>query len=49
MTMNILTGEEARCILLAIDGEQLLPEGLRERLTKLQTGYDKRRLKKLRE
>lgn len=43
--MNILTGREAFEILQAIDGEQPLSPELRERLTKLQTGYDRRRIK----
>lgn len=44
---NVLSGREAFEILQAIDAEQPLSEELRERLTKLQAGYDRRRILKL--
>ena len=47
MPINILTAEEARCILMAVDGEQILPEAIRARLTRLQATYDKRRVQRI--
>lgn len=44
---NVLSGREAHEILQAIDAEQVLSEELRERLTRLQAGYDRRRIKAL--
>jgi len=46
---NVLTGREAFEILQAIDAEQVLSDDLRDRLTKLQEGYDRRRVAALQE
>jgi hypothetical protein len=42
---NVISGQEAQQILLAIDNEQILPDGLRERLTRLAGNYEHRRIR----